>query len=705
MSLDYGIYNNLVNNKINELLKNVSFMLNSKQYEIIKLAINVSSHAHINQKRKSGEPYIVHPLEVANIVTKWGMDMPTIAAAIMHDTIEDTSITKSDLIRVFGLNIAELVDSVTKLDKLNFDSEESANEEYFRKVVLSMAKDLRVIVIKLADRLHNMQTLESMTNIKRKRISKETLDIYTPIANKVGLYSISVILADESFKHLYPYRYEVLSKAIMKAKQTRKPLIDSILVNITNNMKYNGIEGNIICKDRSIYNIYLSMKSLGQSFNRIYNIYEIKVVVKNISDCYMTLWLVHSLYQPIHNTFKDYIAIPKSNGYQSLHSTLMGPNGTPLQIHIRTESMDQIAENGILTYWLKKNGSQADFINTFSGTKNLINNILDIQSSTFTANDFMNSLKFDLTPSDIYVFTPKSKIILLPRGATVLDFAYSIHSDLGVHCHHALVNNEKVKSNHKLKSGDIVEIISYDYVEPNEDWLSYVVTGKAISKIKQYFKEQKYDEDVTKGHALLEKVLNNFEIEIINEENYIDLILTKFNKDLSKNDFLHKIGTGHLNILEIIKKLLNTSTDSILNINLNNFNLNIVADQDCLPLPGDVILAKINKSGELVLHKLECKEIKKKHLDFFTKVIITNNNNRSFSSKIQIIVPNEPGIFAKVSGIMWRRNFNMIEISQPINNGKIAYVYTTICVNDINQVKDLLKTLQHKSFIFNAMLV
>ncbi len=705
MSLDYGIYNNLVNNKIDELLKNVSLSLNSKQYEVIKLAINVSSHGHKHQKRKSGEPYIIHPLEVANIVTKWGMDMPTIAAAIMHDTIEDTAITKADLNQIFGLNIAELVDSVTKLDKLNFDSEESANEEYFRKVVLSMAKDLRVIVIKLADRLHNIQTLESMSNIKRKRIAKETLEIYFPIANKIGLYNISLILADESFRHLYPYRYKVLSNAILKAKQIRKPLINSILINIENAMKSNGINGRIICKDRSIYNIYLSMKSLGQSFNRIYNIFEIKIVVKKSSDCYMILWVVHSLYQPLPNTFKDYIAISKSNGYQSLHSTLMGPNGTPIQIHIRTESMDQIAENGILTYWLKEHYSDAEFVNPFSGSKNLINNILDIQSSTFSANDFMSSLKSDLIPSDIYVFTPKSKIILLPRGATVLDFAYSIHSDLGSHCHHALVNKEKVNLNHKLKSGDIVEIISYENVEPSEDWLSLVVTGKAISKIKQFFKEQKFDEDVNKGKILLETTLNNFEPTFLENKNYLDIILHKTHSKFSKDDFLHKVGTGNLSILNVIKKLLNIQIESVLNINLRNFNLPISADQECLPLPGEIVLGKINKKCELELHKLDCKEIKKNSLDFFTKVIITNNDNKTFSSKIQIIVPNEPGIFARVSGIMWRKNFNMIEISQPINSGKIAYVHTTICVNDINQVKDLLKTLQHKSFIFNAMLV
>ena len=420
MTLDYGVYQGLVDEKKQILFDKVEAKLGKKSLEMVKLAFEVSSRSHFKQTRKSGEPYITHPTEVATIICDWGLDEQTISSALLHDTIEDTETTKDEVEKLFGKSVAELVDGVTKLEKIHFESEEIAHAEYFQKVVLAMSKDIRVILIKLADRLHNMLTLGNMKEAKRKKIALETMEIYVPIANKIGLHKVHLQLADESFKYLYPYRYSVLSKAVEEAQKKRLPFIEKILEGISGALKSNELSAHFVYRQRTIYNLYRRMQRRHQSFDRIYDIFEIKVVVESIRDCYLALGILHNLYRPLPGKFKDYIAIPKSNGYQSLHSTLMSPQGIPIQLHIRTSAMEDIAENGIISHWIK---NDTQHISAKPGTASWINNILDIQSTSFSANEFLDNLKHDLSPGDIYTFTPKGKIILLPIGSTVLDFA------------------------------------------------------------------------------------------------------------------------------------------------------------------------------------------------------------------------------------------------------------------------------------------
>jgi guanosine-3',5'-bis(diphosphate) 3'-pyrophosphohydrolase len=706
MILDYGVYSVLVEDKKQNLLRCARIHLNHKQIEIIELAIEVAGHAHFTQKRKTGEPYIIHPIEVATIVCEWGLDEVAIAGALLHDTIEDTAVTKADIIQIFGPTVAELVDAVTKLDKLSYANEQIAHAEYFRKIVLAMANDVRVILIKIADRLHNMFTLASMAPEKRKRIARETMEIYVPLANKIGLYKAHLQLADESFKYLNPYRYQVLFKAVTEAQKKRRPIIEEILQNIGNSLKSNGISGQFVYREKGIYNLYLSMRERGQNFNRVYDVFEIKIVVKKISECYLTVGVLHSLYQPLPGTFKDFIAIPKSNGYQSLHSTLMGPNGIPLQIHIRTLPMDEVAETGIISHWLKQQLNNDEYFSAHQRTTNLINNILDIQSSTFSANEFMDSLKQDFSPGDMYVFTPKSRIVLLPNGSTVLDFAYFIHSDIGNHCHHAIVNQEIVKPDFKLRSGDIVEIVTANNIEPTEEWLSMVVSGKAISKIKQFFKEQKFDEDIEKGKNLINLVLANFTpIKKITNKDFDNIIKKYYPQIANREELKHEVGAGNIPALEVSKLLLGHPKDATLMIDLDHWKMPILQDNSCLALPGEPILAKINRQDELVFHRHNCKEIRKIGLENFTNILIINNTSKTFASRIQVVVPNEPGIFSKLTNIIGKRNINILEISQPNDTGKIAYIYATLSVHDLNEIEELITVLQHKNFILNAMLV
>jgi len=698
MNLDYGAYQELVEEKRQILFKSARHHLSQKQFEIVKLAFEVASHAHFTQVRKSGEPYITHPIEVATLIAQWKLDEQTIAGALLHDVVEDTQVSKADLEQIFGHNIAALVDAVTKLEKLNFESDEIAHAEYFRKVVLAMAKDVRVILIKLADRLHNMLTLSSMKPEKRSRIALETMEIYVPIANKIGLHRVHLDLADESFRYLYPLRYLVLSKAVHEAQKKRRPLVEGILQNVSNALKSNGISAQFVYRQRGIYNLYRRMQRRQQSFNRIYDIFEIKIVVEKIRDCYLTLGVLHNLYQPLPGKFKDYIAIPKSNGYQSIHSTLMGPHGTPIQLHILTSAMEEVAERGIISHWLKHQNDE-EFLSANHRTTNWINNILDIQSSSFSANDFLNSIKQDLSPEDIYVFTPKGKIILLPKGSTPLDFAYFIHSDIGNHCYQARVNQKITKLDAKLQNGDIIEIVTRNEIEPDDSWLSLVVSGKAVSKIKQYLKEQKYDEGVSNGIKLINLGLELFKPKLVANEKILTKLCENYYPKLTIDELEHQVGVGNLSVLEIIKQILGYPQDKSLEIKLSQCNLDIIQDQSCLPLPGDEILAQITRYGSLVLHKDTCKQLRGIGLDNLTFVHIINDIGKVFLTKIEALVENKTGTFTKFTGMIAEQNINIEGILQEAHTNEYALIKFTLGVENLMQLQDSIAKLRDNDFV------
>lgn len=707
MELDYGSFSDLVEEKKQALLKSAKAHLSKDKIDLIKLALTVAGHAHFGQTRKSGEPYITHPIEVATIISNWNLDEQTIAGALLHDVVEDTEISKADIAQVFGGHIAELVDGVTKLEKLNFESEEIAHAEYFRKVVLAMAKDIRVILIKLADRLHNMLTLGAMRVDKRRRIAIETMEIYVPIANRIGLHRVHLQLANECLRHLHPNRYSVIAKAVENAQNKIAPLVDEILTNIRNALKSNGIGADFTYRKRSVYNLYSRMKKSNLNFNRIYNIFEVKIVTEKIGDCYLILGVLHNLYRPLPGKFKDFIAIPKSNGYQSLHSTLMGPSGRPLEVHIRTREMEDIAENGIISQWLKQqnNNDSNNFTSAKERTHSWINNILDIQSSTFSAHEFLNSIKQDLSPGDIYVFTPKGKIVLLPRNSTPLDFAYYIHSNVGNHCAYALVNQKPVKLETRLHNGDIVEIITSESVEPNDSWLDIVASGKATSRIKQYLKEQKYDENLENGENLIINTVKIFDDEISITDEILNEIITKNYPKLALNDLKHQIGMGNISALKIARTILNYAEDKILVIYTSRCKMPIIQDIICLALPGDDLFAKITHHNEVLIHKQNCKQASKILSGNWENIQIINDADISFSSKVQIFLLNQPGTFNKLTELIARDNMNMIEISQESYNDDYALVTIKLGVKNKEQIDSLFTNFSQQPFISNPKLL
>lgn len=705
MDLDYGVYQNLINQKKHNLLKKAKSYLEKPQLDLIKLALEVASHAHVDQKRKSGEPYITHPLEVATIIADWELDAPTIASSLLHDVIEDSYISKADLTQIFGAEISELVDSVTKLEKINFETEEIAQAEYFRKVVLAMAKDIRVILIKLADRLHNMLTLSSHNAEKRKRIALETMEIYMPIANKIGLHKVHLQLAEESFKHLYPLRYKILQKAIGIVQKKRLPIIEEILRNISGALKSNGINGLFIYRQRTTHNVYRRMLRQHQSFNRIYDIFEIKIIVDNIKDCYLTLGVLHILYQPLPGKFKDYIALPKSNGYQSIHSTLMGPNGIPIQIHIRTKIMDEVAENGIISHWLTHN-HRDELLSANQRTKTWIANILDVQSSSFSANEFLENIRRDLSPGDVYVFTPKGKIILLPKESTPIDFAYAIHSDVGNHCYQAKINQRLVKLNSRLENGDIVEIITNKDTEPSDEWLSQARSGRAISKIKQYLKEQKYDENISNGTRLINLSLEAMGSSMLVTEEDLVSVAKEHYQNLTTTEMEHCIGVGTIPALEVSKSLLGYPHKKIVDIKLSNcHSFTVIQDDLCYPLPGGKILTHLNRQGNLVLHTPSCKQNKLLGLENLTFVHIINDIDRTFLARLHILIANIPGTFTRFTATTAEKNINIEQLTQEYYNNEFALIKIIIGIKDLAQVEDLISTLDELDFINKINLV
>lgn len=698
MTIDHGKYQELVDSLRRKLLKTARKTMHGDKIKTIELAFQVANQAHLGQFRKSGEPYITHPIEVATFIAEWDLDEQTIAGALMHDVIEDTPVTKKELARIFGNNIAELVDSVTKLDKLHFESEAAAHAEYFRKVVLAMAKDVRVILIKLADRMHNMLTLGSMRADKQKRIARETMEIYVPIANRIGLHKVHLELAEESFKYLYPMRYKILKHAAEKALIDRQPTIQAILTNIEAAMRANGIHAEFKYRQRTISNIYNRMLKRNDTFNNIYNIFEVKVIVDKIGDCYLALGVLHSIYQPIPSRFKDYIAIPKTNGYQSLHSTTMGPNGTPIQLHIRTKEMEEIAEQGVISHWIKENHS-SNYNKASKQTSNWLSNILDIQSSTATATDFLDNILKDLSPNNIYVFTPKGRILHLPKGSTPVDFAYAIHTNVGCFCSKARINQRLSSLDTKLQNGDIIEIITNNSSEPDKEWLNFAVTGKAISKIKQYFKEQKSDEEISCGISLF-----NYGLAMTGHS---DLVNNRLDEFISKNyprsnhdEFLQRIGSGDLSVLNVVEQY----TGKQIEIHLSKCIIPIIQDIKCYPVPGEEILARINRRGELELHYNKCTKLKSLGVDNFTAVTIINDIEKEFLSKIILFIDNQSGVFNKLSAILAERKINMEEIHQERSEDTDHNeLHLTITTHSVLEINNLLESLRNAPFVIQAI--
>ena len=511
------------------LTDRVKKYLPSADVQKIKEAFRFSDEAHLGQFRRSGAPYITHPLAVAEILTEWRLDGAAIQAALLHDVIEDCGVEQSQLIERFGSTVADLVDGVSKLDRLQFSSTEQAQAENFRKMLLAMARDVRVMLIKLADRLHNMRTLEAVDTERRRRIARETLEIYAPIAHRLGLNTLFRELEELSFEHLYPLRYQVLNRAVLAARGNRREVLGKMMVAVRKSLADAKLKAEVQGREKTVYGIYRKMADKRLTFSQVLDIYGFRVVVDTPAQCYLALGTLHSLYKPVPGKFKDYIAIPKVNGYQSLHTTLIGPYGTPVEFQIRTKDMHHVAETGVAAHWLYKD-DDSDLSELQSRTHQWLQSLLEIQRQTGDSSEFLEHIKVDLFPDKVYIFTPKGRIVALPRDATPVDFAYSIHTDVGNKTVAARINNEIQPLRTQLKNGDMVEIITGPEAKPNPAWVSFVRTGKARSEIRHFLRTMKFDESVELGERLLAQAAQQFSLSLA------DITDEQWNKVVKQSD-------------------------------------------------------------------------------------------------------------------------------------------------------------------------
>jgi GTP pyrophosphokinase len=648
----------------------------------VKAAFHFSDEAHLGQYRQSGEPYITHPVAVAEICAGWKLDAQAVMAALLHDVMEDQGVTKSELAERFGPKVAELVDGLSKLDKMEFRSREEAQAENFRKMLLAMARDVRVILVKLADRLHNMRTLGAVPMEKRRRVARETLDIYAPIAHRLGLNNTYRELQDMSFANFNPHRYATLEKAVKAARGNRREVISKILEAAQRAMTDAKIDAEITGREKTIYSIYRKMRDKQLSFSQVLDVYGFRVVVDSPLDCYTCIGALHALYKPVPGKFKDYIAIPKINGYQSLHTTLVGPFGAPIEFQVRTRKMHEIAEAGVAAHWLYKNGG-ADLNDVQKRAHQWLKSLLDIQSEAGDSSEFLEHVKIDLFPDAVYVFTPKSKIMALPRGATALDFAYSIHSDLGNQCVAVKINNELLPLRTELKSGDIVEVITAPYSKPNPAWLGFVRTGKARSAIRHYLKTMRLNESVQLGERLVDQSLKGYGLSLADVAPEVWEKLVQWTGNKSRQEIFADIGLGRRVAAVMAKRIEVLMSGRDADDDLPKGERHVVQHAPpvvitgtegmsvqlsacCRPIPGDAIMGYIGIGLGMAIHTTDCRVAQRIHRrdpGRWIDVEWAPQPGRLFDVAVKALVKNTKGIFARVAADITSADANIVHIA------------------------------------------
>ncbi|MER0171513.1 MAG: bifunctional (p)ppGpp synthetase/guanosine-3',5'-bis(diphosphate) 3'-pyrophosphohydrolase [Nitrosomonas sp.] len=667
----------------------------------LRNAYSFGQGAHSGQFRKSGEPYISHPVAVARILSKLHLDAPTLTAALLHDVVEDTAISKAEISERFGEPVAELVDGVSKLTKIEFQTQEEAQAENFRKMLLAMARDVRVILIKLADRLHNMQTLDVMLPAKQRRIARETLEIYAPIAHRLGLNNIYQELQELGFRYSYPLRYRVLQKATKAARGNRREVVGKILDAINLKLKEAGLDADVTGREKHLFSIYMKMVEKRLSFSEVLDIYGFRVIVKDIPSCYVALGMLHSLYKPIPGKFKDYIAIPKTNGYQSLHSTLLGPFGIPIEIQIRTASMHRIAENGVASHWLYKS-SDGDFNDLRLKTSQWLQSLLETLSDSTDSMEFLEHLKIDLFPGDVFVFTPQGKILSLPRGSTAVDFAYAVHSDVGNCCVAVKINSENAPLRTKLKSGDRVEIVTAPYAKPNPAWLSYVATGRARSHIRHFLKTIQYDESVKLGERMLNQALLSFNMnpDTITEAQWEKLVRDSGVK--SKEELLADMALGK-QLPAVVAKRLASPAESISPAQkagpitiLGTEGITVQFAKCCRPIPGDAIIGVIKKDSGLIIHTHDCGNVtsNQKNPENYLDVTWGKDITRTFEAAIKVTTANKQGVLARIAAEIAKAESNIDDIAME-SEDDFMHMRFTLQVNNRHHLARVMRSLRH----------
>jgi guanosine-3',5'-bis(diphosphate) 3'-pyrophosphohydrolase len=665
--------------------------LKPEDVERVELAYNVARSAHEGQYRKSGEPYITHPLAVAKILADWHLDATALIAALLHDVVEDTPTTKGEIAKQFGKAVANLVDGVSKIDKLQFETIEQAQAENFRKMLLAMARDVRVILIKLADRLHNMRTLEAVRPDKQERIAKETLEIYSPIANRLGLNDVYYELEDLGFRYLHPHRFKVLEKAVKSARGNRRQVVGKILDAIKHRLKEQNIEASISGREKHLSSIYKKMQEKSLTFSEVLDVYGFRIIVKDVPSCYLTLGAMHTLYKPFPGKFKDYIAIPKPNGYQSLHTALFGPFGVPIELQIRSQDMHKIAEAGVASHWLYKTTDEAHgahLTEMQQKTHQWLQSLLEIQSESGDALEFLEHIKVDLFPDQVYLFSPKGKIFALPRGSTPIDYAYAVHSDIGNHAVGAKVNDEDVPLGTRLRNGDRVEVVTAPEGRPNPAWLSYAQTGRARSHIRHYLKNMHLTESVELGELLLIQAVRSLGLDPHELGKLHWEGMLKGDAAKKKEEVLAEIGLGKRLALVIARKLFSVSDEhhhdrhakasEPLTIR-GSEGMAVQFASCCRPIPGDPIIAQINKGAGLIVHTHDCPAIHPFKFDpeKWVDVQWDGSLEKTFDVAIKLTVTDKRGVLAKLAAEIAAADSNIAHI-QMVDKQEGQTLYTEL---------------------------
>jgi len=643
--------------------------LKPKDVARLEEAYRFSEAAHAGQTRQSGDPYISHPLAVAEILAGWHLDGQTLMAALLHDVTEDTSVTKDEISDTFGRPVAELVDGVSKLDKIEFTSAEHLQAENFRKMLLAMARDVRVILIKLADRLHNMRTLGAVQPAKRRRVARETMEIYAPIANRLGLNALFHELQELAFSHLYPLRYQVLAKATKAARGNRREMIGKTLDAVKKKLADGGIQATVYGREKHVYSTYRKMIEKHLSFSEVHDIFGIRVIVADIPTCYLAMGALHALFKPIPGKFKDYIAIPKANGYQSIHTDLIGPYGVPVEVQVRTEQMHRLAESGVASHWLYKD--ETDQLSDLQKqTHRWLQSLLEIQHQSGDPQEFLEHVKVDLFPDEVYVFTPKGKILSLPRGATTVDFAYAVHTDIGNRCVAAKVNGELVPLRQELRNGDRVEIITASHAKPNPGWLQYVRTGKARSNIRHFLKTMQYEESASLGERLLDQALRALKGSLAEVDDASWERVVRDGGARSKEELLADIGLGKrlpAVVARLLLKRMDSREDAKTSVTIRGTEgMAVQLATCCRPIPGDGIVGSIKKGQGLVVHQSDCPAIvrsRKNEPDQWIDVEWDPRTNRLFQAAVHIMVENQRGVLARVASQIAEAGSNIDSIT------------------------------------------
>ncbi len=670
------------------------------------------AEAHDGQSRKTGEPYIYHPVAVARILAEMRMDHKSLIAALLHDVIEDTPTAKEQLTNIFGEEVAELVDGVSKLDVMEFESKLEAQAENFRKMMLAMTRDIRVILVKLADRLHNMRTLNVMSPEKRKRIARETLDIYAPIANRLGMNSIRLELEDLCFAAVYPMRYRVLDERMRKARGNRKEIVSKIEQSIKGRLKQEDLDVTVIGREKHLYGIYNKMRRKVLPFSEVMDVYAFRIIVESVDMCYRVLGAVHNLYKPVPGRFKDYIAIPKVNGYQSLHTVLFSPYGVPIEVQIRTADMDKVAEAGIAAHWLYKSGDGSGNSAQVRARQWLLD-VLEIQQHAGNSMEFLENVKFDLFPDEVYVFSPRGDIMELPRGATAVDFAYSVHTDVGNQCVAVKIDRRLMPLRTELRNGQTVEIITSPAAGPNPVWLNFVHTAKARSNIRHFLKNLQQDEAIQLGERLINRSLGNFGTSI---------------KDLPKKNVLHVLKSFKYKRIEllladvglgnrmpaIMARMLAQGDDDKLEAELQSSDSNkkplaikgtegtvVTYAKCCRPIPGDDILGFVTSGRGVVIHTHLCNNVAeyRNMPEKWIDVDWGENVEGDFSVELRTLVKNQRGMLAKIAAAISDMDANIENVDMAERDGEHSTITFTLAVKNRHHVARIMRHLRGASLV------